>query len=159
MLNSFSEILHCLTYPGNKLNLQSSWFIRTGRCFWPISHQVRFPRNLARVLSRPLHTGCVFVLQIFRMSVIFLKLLVGHECFHTEPEHHAAKKRPFYFSHYIVDFSEVLPGKAPQALGCVASRRGRRDSSGHWHWSRPHLPGPQTKAIRPHPPGCCPGSL
>ncbi len=107
MLNSFSEILHCLTYPGNKLNLQSSWFIRTGRCFWPISHQVRFPRNLARVLSRPLRTGCVFVLQIFRMSVIFLKLLVGHECFHTEPEHHAAKKRPFYFSHYIVDFSEL----------------------------------------------------
>lgn len=53
----------------------------------------------------------------------------------------------------------ILPGKAPQALGCVASRQGRMDSSGHWHWSRPHLPGPQTKAIRPHPPGCCPGSL
>lgn len=53
----------------------------------------------------------------------------------------------------------VLPGRAPRALGCAASRQGRRDSSGHWHWSRPHLPGPQTKAIRPHPPGCCPGSL
>lgn len=53
----------------------------------------------------------------------------------------------------------LLPGRAPLAPACVASRRGWKDSSDRWHWSRPHLPGPQTKATRPHPLGCCPGFL
>lgn len=53
----------------------------------------------------------------------------------------------------------ALPGRALLALGCVVSRQGWRDSSDRWRWSRPHLPGPRTKAIRPRPPGYCPGFL
>jgi len=53
----------------------------------------------------------------------------------------------------------LLPRKALLALGCVVSRLGWMDSSDHWHWSRPHLPGPRTKATRLRPQGYCPGFL
>ncbi len=36
---------------------------------------------------RLLHTGCIFFMRIFCMSIQFFKLLIGHECFHTRISH------------------------------------------------------------------------
>ncbi len=43
--------------------------------------------------------------------------------------------------------------------GVCGEPSGWKDSSDHWHWSRPHLPGPRTKATRLRPQGYCPGFL
>ncbi len=88
------------------------------RITWNIESTADYNKSCIWAL-RSLYTGCFFV-QLICMSVIFFKLLSGHEYFHTERKYHAVTKRPFYFS-YRGWFSWAFPlqTKTANHVGCV----------------------------------------
>ncbi len=70
-----------------------------------VSRKISF---ISGSLYQPLHTVLFwgFFVRVFHTSIIFFKLLIRHEYFHTEDEYYAAKKRPFNVC-IKVDFSEL----------------------------------------------------